>query len=229
MEYRNELKFMISDMDMERVRYRLLPFMSWDKHQGEHGYRVRSVYFDDIYDSYMAENEAGTDYRKKYRLRYYNENLNFIRLEKKMKYRGMTQKIVQKLSREESDFLLWGALEKENERVLLKEDCLLKDVYYEMIRKKLVPKCIVEYERFAFVEDKGNVRITFDKNICGSRQADKFYDFQIDSTPIMPYGYHILEIKYSELLPHYILQAIDIGNLRRQSFSKYYTARKVLG
>ena len=57
-----ELKFMISDMDMERIRYRLLPFMSWDEHQGERGYIVRSVYFDDIYDSYLAENEAGTDY-----------------------------------------------------------------------------------------------------------------------------------------------------------------------
>ena len=216
-------------MDIERVRYRLLPLMSLDEHQGEHGYIVRSVYFDDIYDSYLDENKAGTDYRKKYRLRFYNGEVNLIRLEKKVKYRGMTQKIVQKLSREESDFLLSGALGKEHERIIPPQNSLLKDVYFEMLRKKLAPKCIVEYERFAFVESKGNVRITFDKNILGSRNTDRFYDFQIDGNPVMPYGYHILEIKYDELLPHYILQAVDIGNLHRQSFSKYYTARMAVG
>ncbi len=98
-----------------------------------------------------------------------------------------------------------------------------------MIRKKLIPKCIVEYERFAFVESKGNVRITFDRNILGSRRTDRFYDTQIDGMPVMPWGYYILEIKYDELLPHYILAAVDTGNLRRQSFSKYYTTRKALG
>ena len=65
MEYRNELKFMVSDSDLERIRYRLLPLMKQDEHQGIHGYRVSSVYFDDIYDSYLSENEVGTDNRKK--------------------------------------------------------------------------------------------------------------------------------------------------------------------
>ncbi len=55
--------------------------------------------------------------RKKYRIRFYNGALDFIRLEKKIKYRGMTKKIVQKLSREESDFLLYGEQEKWQETI----------------------------------------------------------------------------------------------------------------
>lgn len=83
MEYRNELKFEVSDLDLVRIKYRLLPFMNQDEHQEEHGYFVRSLYFDDIYDSYMLENESGTDCRRKYRLRFYNCNSDFIRLEKR--------------------------------------------------------------------------------------------------------------------------------------------------
>lgn len=229
MEYRNELKFEVSDLDLVRIKYRLLPFMDQDEHQEEHGYFVRSIYFDDIYDSYMLENESGTDSRKKYRLRFYNCNSDFIRLEKKIKYRGMTKKEVQELNRKESDLLLAGDFEKLQEIISRKENTLIKDVYCEMLRKKLAPKCIVEYERFAFVEKKGNVRITFDQNISGSRQIEKFYDSRIDGFPVMPSGYHILEIKYDELLPHYILQAIDIGTLHRQSYSKYYSTRKKTG
>lgn len=229
MEYRNELKFMVSDLDMKKIRYRLLPLMDKDEHQGENGYVVRSVYFDDIYDSYLSENEAGTDYREKYRLRIYNGDLDFIRLEKKTKYRGMTQKVAQKLSRKECDLLLTGDLERLNELIPFEGKFLLKDIYYEMLRKRLLPKCIVEYERFAFVERNGNVRITFDRNISGCSQIERFYDSQIECTPVTSCGNHILEVKYDELLPHYILQAVDTGNLRRQSYSKYYAVRKTIG
>ena len=45
----------------------------------------------------------------------------------------------------------------------------------------------------------------------------------------MPSNRHILEVKYDELLPHYILQALDTGRLRRQSFSKYYMTRAAIG
>ena len=229
MKYRNELKFMVSDLDIERIRYRLSPLMEQDVHQGAYGYTVRSVYFDDIYNSYLSENMSGVDNRKKFRLRLYNGDIGMIRLEKKSKYRGMTGKVVQRLSREECKLVLDGDLEKLNEKISSGENLLLKEVYFEILRKKLEPKCIVEYERFAFVEKMGNVRITFDKNISGSKQTQRFFDTEMDYMPVMPCGWHVLEIKYDELLPHYILQAIDIGTLRRQSYSKYYTVRQTVG
>lgn len=229
MEYRNELKYMVSDYDIMKIRYRLMPLMNQDEHQGEDGYRIRSIYFEDIYDSYMLENEAGTSYRKKYRVRIYNEDAGLIHLEKKMKHGGMVKKVSQEISKDDCDLLLTGKWDSLYQSKSCSTDSLLREVYYEVLRRRLVPKCVVEYERFAFVEYKGNVRITFDRNISGSRQVDKFYDSQMECIPIMPAGYHILEIKYDEILPHYILQSVDTGNLRRQSYSKYYSARKVIG
>ena len=229
MEYRNELKFMVSDSDLERIRYRLLPLMKQDEHQGIHGYRVSGVYFDDIYDSYLSENEAGTDNRKKYRIRLYNGDSELIHLERKSKYRGMTGKMKQKLTREEGEFLIAGNLEGLHDKMASEDDFLLREVCMEILRKKLRAKCIVEYERFAFVESTGNVRITFDRNVSGSRQVESFFEEDIVHMPVMPRGWHILEIKYDELLPHYILQAVDTGTLRRQSFSKYCAVRRIVG
>lgn len=229
MEYRNELKYVVSDLELEKIRYRLLPLMPTDEHQREEGYFVRSIYFDDIYDSYVSENEEGTDYRKKYRIRIYNGNTDLIRLEKKIKCHGMTRKVLQRLSRAECDLFLKGDLDGLYEVASSHENCLIAEVYCGMLRKNLMPKCIVEYQRFAFVENIGNVRITFDCHIAGSRQIERFYEPETDSIPVMPDHYHMLEVKYDELLPHYILQAIDTGNLQRQSFSKYCAVRTAIG
>lgn len=228
MEYRNELKFEITDYDISRIRYRLMPLMKFDHHHGEEGYTVRSVYFDDIFDSNMSENEAGIGYRTKYRIRMYNGSTDFIHLEKKIKYRGLTKKVGEEISRSECDSLLNDYYDELQHITFCKRKGLMKELYYEMLRRKLRPKCIVEYERFAFVEKTGNIRITFDRNILGSARIDEFYNGTIDGIPIMRKCHHILEIKYDELLPSYILQAIDIGNLHRQSYSKYYSVRKAI-
>lgn len=83
MEYRNELKFEVSDREIARMKYRLFPLMRCDSHQNSDGYAVRSLYFDDIYDTCMKEKEEGAGYRIKYRLRIYNADMDLIRLEKK--------------------------------------------------------------------------------------------------------------------------------------------------
>jgi len=82
---------------IEMLRFRLEPIMEMDAHQPG-AYRIRSLYFDDIYDTCLAENLAGTDDRYKYRLRYYGKNLDYINLEKKYKLHGMTKKIMEQVS-----------------------------------------------------------------------------------------------------------------------------------
>jgi len=86
MEYRNELKFEVSELELNKIKYRLKALMREDSHQGADGYLIRSIYFDDIYNSYMLENESGVSQRKKYRIRIYNKSADEIHLEKKSKY-----------------------------------------------------------------------------------------------------------------------------------------------
>lgn len=229
MEYRNELKFELSDLDFMRVRGRLLPLMHTDIHQGPKGYVIRSLYFDDLYDSCAAEKENGVLYREKYRIRQYNNNPCFIRLEKKTKHGDMSQKTMHTLSIQDYEILLSGNIDRLHVLLSQNKENLLEELIAKILYKKFSPKCIVEYERFAFTESTGNVRITFDRNISGSNRTDHFFDSDLFTVPVMPQNHHILEIKYDELLPRYILQALDLGCLRRQSFSKYYMTRAAIG
>ena len=226
MEYRHELKFQVTSMELERIRYRLEPVLTYDSHQAGGVYTVRSMYFDDIYDSCLFDNMSGVDKRAKYRIRIYNGDKDFIHLEKKYKERELTRKKREKLSLPECRAL---AREKEIDG----QGVLAKELAYQIQSKGMRPKCIVEYDRCAMVSGTGNVRITFDKNIRGCFYPEYFLDSPPDGFDnAMPPGMHVLEVKYDELLPGYILQAMDLNTLRRQAVSKYCLVRlqtKVMG
>ena len=49
------------------------------------GYRVRSLYFDNYNDKVLREKIDGVNEREKFRLRLYNDDTSFIKLEKKVK------------------------------------------------------------------------------------------------------------------------------------------------
>lgn len=221
MDYRHELKFLVSDAQMEMIRYRLKLLMRQDVHQKRGAYTVRSLYFDDYYDSCMQENEEGIDNRRKFRIRIYDGDTAVIRLEKKVKYRGMTRKVGRVISKEDCLIYMSGQVPE----IKPESGKLEKEIYAEVKIKGLHPVSIVEYERTAFVESKGNVRITFDRNISGNEKTDGFLEKKLQMIPLLPKGRHVLEIKYDELLPEYISQTLEMGTLQRTSFSKYYYSR----
>lgn len=221
MEYRHELKFMVSDLTIEKLRHRLSPVMDPDEYHPDF-YRIRSLYFDDIYDSCLNENLAGTDDRFKYRIRFYEDKLDYINLEKKYKKQGMTKKESEMLTVDQVQAYI-------NDNYDVEKEQLTTELLVANLKSKMRPKCIVEYDRFAFVEPAGNVRITFDMNLRGSTDIERFLDTSEEFTlPVMEPGMHILEVKYDEFLPKYILELVDLNCLRRQSFSKYAIVREVL-
>ena len=85
MDYRVENKYLVTDADIAVIKARLKTVMKQDIHQDGDCYNIRSVYFDDIRDSFMDENEDGVDHRNKYRIRIYDPKSDFIRLEIKEK------------------------------------------------------------------------------------------------------------------------------------------------
>ncbi len=219
MQYRHELKFLISQGDMERIDARLECLMQRDIHQSGSAYTVRSLYFDDWLDSCLEEVLSGVDDRKKYRLRLYDGDTSLIHLEKKSKRRGMTRKESEGLSAEDCLAYMEGL-------PVPGSTPLTQELFAAMIRKGMVPKCIVEYERRAYVEPAGNVRITLDMDIRGTADTRQFLEPLCQGcTYVLPEGMHILEVKYDEFLPDHLLQAIDLNNLQRSSFSKYAYVR----
>ena len=124
--YRHEFKYLCSYGELAMLKVRLAGLLLPDPHAGKDGlYNIRSLYFDDYYDSCLRENEAGTDPREKFRIRYYNEDPSFIRLEKKSKVNGLCRKESAVLQREQVQALLDG----DDSWMLAGGDELVKELY----------------------------------------------------------------------------------------------------
>lgn len=224
MKYRVEKKYIVSDADLMVLDARLKSVLPCDAHQYGSYYTIRSLYFDDAWDSGVDENEAGINIRKKYRIRHYDANAEHFKLEIKEKNNGYARKESCFISRETYQEIVNGDMQ-----ITEKTDKVFNNLYVQMKTKLLKPKVIIEYERTAYVYPVGNVRITFDRNISASSCCDDFLDESISkSVPVLPQGVHVLEVKYDELLPEFIAQLLDIGNLQQTAFSKYYLGRNAV-
>lgn len=221
MEYRQELKFLCSDYEMEILKHRLRAILPYDSHQTGESYSIRSLYFDTADDRCYYENEAGVDERKKYRIRIYNGSDQRISFEIKEKYRSKTKKHSFALTRAQADTLLAGEYLPD-----IGDSAASNQVFLTERAERLLPSTIVEYERTAFVCPTGNVRITFDRNLSASASTGDFFAERLVRYPIMPAHQHVLEVKYDGLLPGYIAQVLELGTLQQTSCSKYYLARQ---
>ena len=84
--FRHEWKYLINRAEKQLTDLRLRECMQLDPHAGEGGYMIRSLYFDDYWNSAMEEKDAGVLMRKKYRIRIYNCSDKSIKLERKKKF-----------------------------------------------------------------------------------------------------------------------------------------------
>lgn len=221
--WRHEYKYLCNAIQNQILQLRAEGLLCKDAHVDETGkYRIRSVYFDDIYNNCYYENEDGTDPRAKYRIRIYNGDSSYIVLEKKKKYRGMTNKESCTISEELCNMLLRGEYPDWN--IVNDEKC--KQLLLQMQIKNFKPVQIVEYERMPYVEKNGNVRITFDRNICSSNDINNFLQPQILLRPVMREGQGLMEVKWDSHLPSYIKNSFELDSLMWSTFSKFYICRK---
>lgn len=219
MEYRVEQKYIVNEKQIKYLQSMIGEYMSLDSNMRGDSYLIRSLYFDDMVDSCLKENEDGTDDREKFRIRTYDNDSSLIKLELKGKLHGYTSKRACELDFVEANRLI------NREEIFGTNDYLKTKISAEMQYRRLQPVCIVEYERTAYVDAIGNVRITIDRNISGCYEIDSFWDDNLRVYPVLPLGIHVLEVKYDELLPDYIKSILSNLNLHRESFSKYYYVR----
>lgn len=223
-KYRHEYKYYIDSGQRRILLMKAQALMRRDSNAGNDGcYVIRSLYFDDADDTCFYQNEAGCDPRAKYRIRFYNEDTSFIRLEKKSKRRGMTLKHSCRLTREEAGILASGSFPAVNAEMPEQKRLLLA----QMQLHGLKPKVIVTYSRIPFIYPAGNVRITFDSDITSSDETDRFLSCDYRQRPVLPIGRSILEVKWDELLPLHIKGMMQLDTLQWSTFSKYYTCRLI--
>ena len=220
--YRHEYKYLISASEESILMLRTAGMLMPDAHVGDSGtYVIRSLYFDDDYDTCLQDNVAGTDPRSKFRIRYYNNDTTLLRLEKKSKSRMMTLKESCTISEEECRCFMDGKIPE----ITTDMPETKKTLFAQMLLRNLKPKVIVTYERVPFVYPGGNIRVTFDQKITSAGEIHAFLTGEYAQRPILPVGKSVLEVKWDELLPLHIKDTLNMDTLQWSAFSKYYMCR----
>ena len=161
-KWRHEFKYLSPEYILTTLEKRADSVLLHDSHTGEKGfYAIRSIYFDDLYNSCYYENEDGTDPREKFRIRIYNCSKERISLELNQREKSRCHKISCPLSLETCEEIMAGKIP----RVQNDSPFLLKKLVMQMQSRLLRPCVIVSYERVPLIWKAGNVRVTFDMNI----------------------------------------------------------------
>ena len=222
MNGRHELKHYINVADCAQLRARLRVVAKPDEHTGESGgYKIRSLYFDNYTDKAVVEKLFGLSRREKFRLRYYNDDTSFIRLERKSKANRMAFKESAVITAQQCEAILSGNYDC----LKTPESPLLMELFTKIRYQNLRPRNIVDYHREAYIFRAGNVRVTLDSDIRTSNSVSGFFDSELVTIPAA--GSAVLEIKYDGFIPDVIRDVIRIDKRNRTEFSKYVVARLV--
>ena len=82
------------------------------------------------------------------------------------------------------------------------------------------PSCLIVYERTAYKETEGDLRLTIDENPRYRMDSLNLADLD-EGTLLLPPGHTILEIKVQEAVPLWLAEIISAGRIVKSSFSKY--------
>ena len=99
-KFRKELKYNITDNDFYIFKHNLNNLLKKDENCKDEYYTISSIYFDDYNKTSYKQVKNGISNRWKYRIRFYNYDDSFIKLEKKHKINGLTNKKSIRISRE---------------------------------------------------------------------------------------------------------------------------------
>lgn len=221
---RHELKFYIHYHEYLGLRQRLKTVLKMDKYSiNEEGYHIRSLYFDNWFETALIDKINGIFQRRKYRIRIYNKEDHVIRLERKSKFGDFVNKQGASLTREQYEGMVTGQVEFMRDS----EHELMRDFYADYLRARLVPTVIVDYVREAYVYPVSDVRITFDKYLSSSVNSLDLFDKDLVTATVLQDPMLIMEVKFNEFLPQMIFDLLQIHSHNRSAISKYVLCRQI--
>ena len=223
--YRYELKFIISPKMAYILKTRLLTIMDVDQlaNGGANGYLISSLYFDDIDSTAYFEKLDGVLYRTKYRIRVYDYDDSFIRLERKLKHENMTSKDQTKITKEDFYKIINGDINE----IAFSENKLYNEFIKDIKIKGLRPSVIVEYKRLALTYPVSDVRVTFDSEVRTGLYNYDLFSPELSTYSVLNPEEVILEVKFNDYLPASISAILTTIPSFRQAVSKFALCRSV--
>ena len=208
MKFRHELKHLINYREHALIRLKLQSMIAFDANADDDGsYFVRSLYFDDYYNTAYNDKYAGVQNRTKYRIRIYNNSDKTINLEKKNKRGSYNHKQTARMTKEQ----VYGVLNGDYEVLLQGSNNLLGVFYHECVSNVMRPRVVVDYEREPYIMEAGDVRITFDKHIRAGADNFDIFDPDLPTVEVLEPGLLVLEVKFTEFLPNVLRKILPLN------------------
>lgn len=219
---REEKKFLLNVAEYCRLSHKLDQVLIHDKHNGPNGYPVRSLYYDTIYDQDYYEKDAGTELRRKMRLRIYAPSASFALLEMKQKQGAQQFKRSLRVSREDAILLSRGVYSP----LLHYREPFAAECYGFLNVRCYRPVTVVEYLRKAYIAKENRIRLTFDQKIVATESCFDLFSPNLNMNPVLDPFDVVFEVKYNGFLLDYIRRLINDVNRSELSVSKYVLARQ---
>jgi len=214
MQFRNELKFFMNTHTSAVLKHRISAVMRPDSHSGGL-YLVNNLYLDDQYDTCYNEKNLNSYSRDKYRVRFYNSDLSFIRFENKHKEGELSYKNSVVMTEDEYHCISRGDMDF----VLRSVHPLWQKLASLHRLRRMRPAVSFSYTREAYVYQPGNVRVTFDSNI----RSDEMVPEPYFGAP--PGSGGMMEVKFDRYLPSVLKEMLDGLPLIQTAMSKYCYSR----
>ena len=216
---RYELKYILKPEQVNALKQGLVGHMEIDSYGLT---QIASLYYDTPDYRLIRTSIEKPPFKEKIRLRSYGlaKEDSKLFLELKRKAYGIvykrrvvtTQRDVDKFFNYEGDICADGQIAREIS-------------YFRGFYKKLVPSCLIIYDRTAYYEKNGDLRLTIDFN-PRYRVTDLNLSTSMDGIPLLPEGYAILEVKVQEAMPLWLTKLLCENKIYKGSFSKYGEAYK---
>jgi len=213
---RYEKKFLLTEGQYRRLLPRVEERMRWDDYRD---YTICSVYYDtDAFDLIRASLQR-PPYKEKFRLRSYGVPGEGDRIfgEIKKKFdRVVYKRRVAAVPGEMERFLAGGELSHESPQIQ-------REIHWFLQTHPIAPKVFLAYDRAALAgrEDPG-LRVTFDRNL---RWRDDDLDLRAGDhgRPVLEEGLIVMEMKFSQAAPLWLVRLLGQEGAYPTSFSKYGT------
>lgn len=219
---RYEKKYYLTLSEALGIEKRLLSVMPEDSNNKENGYQVRSLYFDTCYNDDFKEKEDGIELRRKIRLRIYDTDSDYVKLECKEKSGDNQFKRSLLIQKNHAQEMCSG----QYQCLLNYDSSFAMEMYLLMNEKVYRPKCIIAYQRKAFMLPVNDTRITLDRDIRSSEIDFDIFSNKLNLIPVSQYDEVTLEVKYNQFLLSYVKEAVSVFNKEPLSRSKYIMGRR---
>ena len=183
---------------------------------------IASLYYDTPNYRLIRESIDKPLFKEKVRLRSYGLSKpgKPVYLELKRKAYGIVYKRRVQTSIDDVNKFFDGESNTFDNKQISNEITYFRDYY-----NKLIPTCLIIYDRVAYFEPGGDLRLTIDYN-PRYRVDDLNLSTSMDGISLLNEGDTILEVKVQESIPLWLSSILDKGKIYQNSISKYGEAYK---